>query len=112
MKCSNCGAENTEGKIFCGDCGWRLFEPSPRNVEHVVQPRLGRLIMSIALGLVFGWLGFMVVLVVLEGGAPQGINLIDPIYHGNYELLAGWLLASAGCALLFYITFPQGKEKV
>ncbi len=112
MKCSNCGAENPEGKIFCDDCGWRLFETSPRNVEHIIRVKLKRAIISIALGLVFGWLGFMVVLVVFEGGAPVGINLIDPMNHGNYELLAGWLLASAGCALLFYMTFTQGKEKV
>jgi len=33
MKCPNCGAENPEGKLFCGDCGERL----PRLMSEVSQ---------------------------------------------------------------------------
>jgi hypothetical protein len=29
MKCPSCGAENPEGKIFCGDCGTGLPQPPP-----------------------------------------------------------------------------------
>jgi len=108
MKCSNCGAENSEGKVFCGDCGWRLFEPSPRNVEHVTHLRLGRVIISIALGMFCSWLVFGFLLQIGAGGAPTALNNL-PFFYYSIEYIAGWLLVSAGCALLFYMTFTRGK---
>jgi len=29
MRCPNCGTENPEGKLFCGDCGSALPQPLP-----------------------------------------------------------------------------------
>ena len=41
MKCQNCGAENLEGKKFCGDCGAMLLEPTVSNIDSI-QPILQR----------------------------------------------------------------------
>ena len=40
LKCSNCGAENPEGKKFCSDCGSMIVLPPPPPAQYApVQPR-------------------------------------------------------------------------
>ena len=56
----------------------------------------------------FGWIVFAFLLQVSAGGAPTGFNGL-PFFYYSVEYIAGWLLVSAGCALLFYMTFTQGK---
>jgi len=108
MKCSNCGAENHEGKIFCSDCGWRLFEPTRRNVKLITRLTLKRALISIALGMFFGWIVLAFLLQIGAGGAPTGFNGL-PFFYYSVGYIAGWLVVSAGCALLFYKTFAEGK---
>ena len=38
MKCPNCGTENPEGKMFCGDCGTGLPQPPPPPPVQPTQP--------------------------------------------------------------------------
>ncbi len=38
MKCPNYGAENPEGKMFCGDCGTGLPQPPPPPSVQPTQP--------------------------------------------------------------------------
>lgn len=42
MKCPNCGAENPEGKMFCGDCGTGLPQPPPPPPVQPMQPVYAR----------------------------------------------------------------------
>ena len=38
MKCPNCGADNAEGKKFCGDCGAMVPQPPPPPPVQPTQP--------------------------------------------------------------------------
>jgi hypothetical protein len=38
VKCPNCGAENPEGKKFCGDCGVAIPQPPPPPPVQPTQP--------------------------------------------------------------------------
>lgn len=62
MKCSKCGAENPEGKTFCGDCGSMIVVPSPPRVESVMarQGQPYRLRMN-----VFGLIGAVLAVISL-----------------------------------------------
>ena len=42
MKCPNCGAEYSEGKNFCGECGVGLSQPPPVQPSPSIHRKAGR----------------------------------------------------------------------
>lgn len=77
-------------------------------MKYIHRSALKRVVISIALGMFTGWIVLAFLLQIGAGGAPTGFNDL-PFFFYSIEYLAGWLLVSAGCAVLFYMTFKQGK---
>jgi len=113
MKCPNCGAENPEGKKFCGDCGSPLNGLSAKWQVRIAK-QIATVILLISVLLIIIGLGFNsasedVSRAYTYGDGPVGSELLDLAWLFAWLGIIGFLVA--GFAYLFSLPTPKKERK-
>ena len=94
MKCQNCGAENEEGKKFCGDCGSALVLSSLHvQSQEVASTRMILVIIAIVIVVLFALVAALYVMVL----GLEGESIETPyVSYNKAHLLGGEMITILG----------------
>ncbi len=137
MFCTKCGAQNTEGAVFCVSCGNRLeasetAAPQPQyqppamqgyqgntyyQPQQAYEPRRANSRKGLIIGLIAGGVvlvGAIILIIVLTGGQPAGNGVIgmwydEQGYAGTLDFHSGGTvdMSAAGMQIPAEYTFDE-----